>query len=54
MTAATIKFHAYAIAKDAAEAETAFANGDNTAGAMILDAIKFRRAMLARRGVVIV
>jgi len=54
MTAATIKFHADAIAKDTAEANAAFAAGDNNTGAMIMDAIKFRRAMLAKRGVVIV
>ncbi len=54
MTAATIAFHATAIAKDTAEANAAFAAGDNNIGAMILDAIKFRRTMLAKRGVVIV
>jgi hypothetical protein len=54
MTAETIKFHAAAIAKDTAEANAAFATGDNNTGAMILDAIKFRRAMLAKKGVVIV
>lgn len=54
MTKATIAFHATAIAKDTAEANAAFAAGDSNTGAMILDAIKFRRAMLAKRGVVIV
>ena len=54
MTAATIAFHTAAIAKDTAEANAAFASGDSATGAMIVDAIKFRRAMLAKRGVVIV
>ena len=54
MTAATIQFHADSLAKDTAEANAAFAAGDSNTGAMILDAIKFRRAMLAKRGVVIV
>ena len=54
MTKATIAFHVTAIAKDTAEANAAFAAGDSNTGAMIMDAIKFRRAMLAKRGVVIV
>lgn len=54
MNAATIRFHALAIAKDTAEANAAFAAGNNDTGAMIIDAIKFRRAMLANIGVVIV
>ena len=54
MTLATIAFHAAAIAKDTSEASAAFADGDSNTGAMILDAIKFRRAMLAKKGVVIV
>lgn len=54
MKAETIQFHAKAIARDTAEADAAFAAGDNMTGAMILDSVKFRRAMLLKRGVVIV
>ena len=54
MTASTIAFHAASIAKDTLEANAAFAAGDSSTGSMILDAIKFRRAMLAKHGVVIV
>jgi len=54
MTAAMIKFHADAITKDTNEASAAFAAGDNMTGAMIMDAVKFRRAMLLRKGIIIV
>jgi hypothetical protein len=54
MTAATIKFHAAAIARDTAEMEAAYAANRGDEARMIWDAIKFRREMLAKRGVVIV
>ena len=54
MNAATIEFHARAIAKDTEEANAAFAVGDNDTGNMIMDAIRFRRATLAKKGVFIV
>ncbi len=54
MTRQTIEFHAAMITKDTAEMEAAYAAKDTDTGAMIWDAIKYRKAMLARRGVVIV
>jgi len=54
MNAATIQFHAIAIARDTKEMEAAFADDRADDARMIWDAIKFRRAMLAKKGVVIV
>ncbi len=42
------------IAKDTAEMEAAYAAGKGDEARMIWDGIKFRRAMLLKRGVVIV
>ena len=54
MNAATIQFHAKAIARDTKEMEAAYAANRGDEARMIWDAIKFRRAMLAKEGVVIV
>lgn len=54
MTRATIEFHARTIQQQTAEMEAAEAAGDKMTAAMIWDAIKFRKAVLAKQGVVIV
>lgn len=54
MTAALIQFHAKTIQTQTAEMEAAEAAGDQVTAAMIGDAIKFRKSVLAKAGVFII
>lgn len=54
MTTREIEFHAQTITKQVAEMEAAEAAGDKVTAGMLWDAIKFRKQVLAKRGVVVV
>lgn len=54
MNAATIEFHAKTIAAQTKEMITAEADGDKMTAEMLAEAIRFRKAILVQRGVVII